>query len=49
MTFQLAERTRIVMLMVPVGPESGFRDCTDRPRLLAKQAVGNAPSHGRTP
>ena len=24
MTFQLARRTRIVVLMVPTGPESGF-------------------------
>jgi hypothetical protein len=26
MTFQLARRTRIVMLMVPTWPESGFRE-----------------------
>jgi hypothetical protein len=26
MTFELAHHTRIVMLMVPVSPESGFLD-----------------------
>ena len=34
MITQMLRHTRIVMLMVPMGPESGFRDCTARPRLL---------------
>jgi hypothetical protein len=32
MTFQLARRTRIVMLMVPAWPESGFREGVARHR-----------------
>jgi hypothetical protein len=32
MPFQLARRTRIVMLMVPVGSVSAFLERADRPR-----------------
>jgi hypothetical protein len=34
MTFMLARRTRIVMLMVPVCPESGFLGRAARPRSI---------------
>jgi hypothetical protein len=35
MAFQLAWRTRIVVLMVPTWPESAFREGVARLRLLA--------------
>jgi hypothetical protein len=35
MAFQLARRTRSVMLMVPAWPESGFREGAARLRRLA--------------
>ena len=37
MTFQLARRTRSVMLMVQAWPESGFREGAARLRPLAKR------------
>ena len=40
MAFQLVRRTRIVVLMVPVGSESGFRDRAARPRPLADREGG---------
>jgi hypothetical protein len=42
MTFQLGWRTRSVMLTVPVGPESGFRDGAARLRPLAKRQCAPA-------
>jgi hypothetical protein len=36
--FQLARRTRTVVLMVPAWPEFGFRVRAPRPGLLAKTA-----------
>jgi len=42
MTFQLARRTRNVMLMVPACPESGFLDVLSQ--LLAEQHPAAGPA-----
>ena len=42
MAFQLAQRTRIVVLMVPTWPESGFRED------VARRGAGDRPGRART-
>ena len=39
MAFQRARRTRTTRLMVPVGPESGFRERAIRPWSMSKSSI----------
>ena len=42
MAFQLVRRTRNVMLMVPVCPESGFLGRAARPRPTSRTALSSS-------
>jgi hypothetical protein len=39
MAFQRARRTRTMRLMVPAGPESGFRERAIRPWSISKSSI----------